>query len=171
MDAARETTFQRLQSNLDGLAAIYRQLLDVVYKERELLISADLDQLRQNTESKEAILQKARFADTVRVRIAEEMAAEVGANAQDPRLLEISDKLGGEKGAQLRRQHQILESLIRKVTQANLENEEYTKSALRNLDGAMNNLKESISGKKTYGGKGRYKMGPEVSGNFVSKEA
>jgi hypothetical protein len=39
------------------------------------------------------------------------------------------------------------------------------------LNGTMNDIKESLSGSKTYEKKGQYKTGPEHTGNFVSKEA
>ena len=64
-----------------------------------------------------------------------------------------------------------LDILIKRITDINKENEEYASSALATVNGALGNIKDSLSGKKTYGGKGQVKQGPQVSGNFVSKEA
>ena len=171
MDAAREILFQKLRSNLEELTKIYSQLVDVVALERDLLLCANLEGLQLNNETKESLIMKARFADTVRIRIAEEVAAMVGADPKNPRLLDIAQKAGGAEALQLRDAHRRLERLINQLSGKNKENEEYTRSALKTLDGAMNDLKESVSGKKTYGGKGTYKLGPEKTGNFLSKEA
>ena len=170
MDAAQEL-LQKLKTNLEELAKIYAQLLELVLAERELLVAADISRLNAHNETKESVLLKARFADMNRMKIAEELVKRIGGDSANPRLLEIAQKVGGVDAIFLRDMHKNLDATIRKINEANKENEEYTRSALRMLDGAMSDLKSSIAGKKTYGGKGKYKLGPEIAGNFVSKEA
>jgi len=57
------------------------------------------------------------------------------------------------------------------VTEQNRENAIYVDSALQKLSGALNDVKETVSGKKNYERQGKMSTGPDKSGNFVSKEA
>ncbi|MGZ3771708.1 MAG: flagellar protein FlgN [Bdellovibrio sp.] len=172
MDATVERAFQKLETNLEELTKIYRSLLDIVRKEKELLLTADREALEESNRLKEDLLFKLRAQDALRSRYAMDLATMVGADVENPRLLELAQKLAGTPAAdRLRTQHSALDMLIRRITEINKENEEYTKSALGTLNGALNDIKDTLSGKKTYGGKGQYKTGPQVAGNFVSKEA
>lgn len=172
MDATAERAFHKLEANLEELTKIYRALLDIVRKEKEILLKADRDALDESNKLKEELLFKLRAQDSLRSRYAMDLATIVGADVENPRLLELAQKLAGTPAAdRLRTQHAALDMLIKRITDINKENEEYTKSALNTLNGALNDIKDTISGKKTYGGKGQYKQGPQVSGNFVSKEA
>lgn len=172
MDATVERAFQKLEGNLEELTKIYRSLLDIVRKEKENLLKADRDALEESNKLKEDILFRLRGQDALRSRYATELASMVGADSENPRLLELAQKLAGTRAAdRLRNQHAALDILIKRITDINKENEEYAKSALGTLSGALNDIKDTLSGKKTYGGKGQYKTGPQVSGNFVSKEA
>ena len=172
MDATVERAFHKLEANLEELTKIYRSLLDIVRKEKELLLKADRDALEESNKLKEELLFKLRAQDSLRSRYAMELATMVGADIENPRLLELAQKLAGTPAAdRLRTQHAALDILIRRITEINKDNEEYAKSALNTLNGALDDIKDTVSGKKTYGGKGQYKQGPQVSGNFVSKEA
>lgn len=172
MDATIERAFHKLEANLEELTKIYRSLLDIVRKEKELLLNADREALDESNKLKEDLLFKLRAQDSLRSRYAMDLATLVGADIENPRLLELAQKLAGTPAAdRLRTQHSALDILIRRITEINKENEEYAKSALQTLNGALDDIKETVSGKKTYGGKGQYKTGPQVSGNFVSKEA
>lgn len=172
MDVTVERAFQKLESNLEELTKIYRSLLDIVRKEKEILLKADRDALDESNKLKEDLLFRLRGQDALRSRYATELATMIGADAENPRLLELAQKLAGTPAAdRLRTQHAALDILIKRITDINKDNEEYTKSALGTLSGALNEIKDTLSGKKTYGGKGQYKTGPQVAGNFVSKEA
>lgn len=171
MDSGSERTLQRLIGNLEDLVTIYRQLLECVRKERDLLVNADLPNLELNNQDKDSLVMKVRLADTLRQKLAGECAAQFGADAQSPRLLEIAQKCGGPLGERLRQLHGTLETLVRRVVEINRENETYATTALKNLNGALTEIKETLSGKKTYERRGQYKLGPETTGNFVRKEA
>lgn len=171
MDAAQAQIIQNLVTNLEELTTLYRQLLEVVRKERDLLIAADLQGLDENNSLKDSLIMKVRLADQLRLKRAEEAAAGVGADPRNPRLLEIARRLGGPEADRLRVLHGTLDTLLRRIADLNKDNEEYANSALKTLRGAMDEIKGTLSGKKTYERKGNYKLGPETTGNFVSKEA
>lgn len=172
LDSVVERAYQKLEANLEELTKIYRSLLDSVRKEKEILVSADREALEQNNILKEEILFKLRAQDSLRSRYAMDLATLLEADVENPRLLELAQKLGSSPAAdRLRTQHSALDMLIKRITEINKENEAYTKSALKTLNGALDNIRETLTGKKTYERKGQYKQGSQVAGNFVSKEA
>lgn len=171
MDASQEKAYQKLSTNLEDLIKNYRSLLDLVRKEKDLLISAEIEKLIESNKNKEALLYRLKGLDSGRERYAQEFAHLLGADVKSPRLLEIAQKVGGPTGDKLRNIHSTLDILIKRVSELNKENETYAQSALQNLNGAVGNIKETLSGKKTYEKKGKMAYGPEKSGNFVSKEA
>lgn len=171
MDATVDRSFDKLIQNLDDLVGLYRQLLDLARKEKQYLIEADTDRLLEVNSQKDTVLQKVKLADTLRFKHAKELCVKIGADFENPRLLEIAQRLHGPKGDQLHNFHSTLEMVIKRIIEINKDNEELAQKAINTLNGTMNNIKETLSGKKTYEKKGTYKAGPESSGNFVSKEA
>ncbi len=170
MDAVKEKAFEKLVSNLEDLIKFYLQLLDLARKEKEALIEADANKILELNSQKELHLQKIKLADTLRFKHAKELCVMIKADSENPRLLEIAQKIPGVMGDQLRNLHKTLDMVITRIIEINKDNELLTQKALQALNGTMNNIKETLSGKKTYERKGNYKQGPEQSGNFVSKE-
>ena len=168
---AREQLLSKLIKSLEELTKFHRQLLELVRQEREILLGAQLAELEAHNERKDLLIMKIRMADEQRLKIAQETAAAVGADPKSPRLLEIARRLSGANADRLRSLHSTLETLLTRIAELNRDNEDYVRSALRTLNGAMNNVKETLSGKPTYQRKGTYRTGPETSGHFVSKEA
>ncbi|WP_157865636.1 flagellar protein FlgN [Bdellovibrio bacteriovorus] len=143
MDATVERAFHKLESNLEELTKIYRSLLDIVRKEKEILLKADREALDESNKLKEELLFKLRAQDSLRSRYAMELATLIGADVENPRLLELAQKLAGTPAAdRLRTQPAALDILIKRIPEINKDNEEYTKSALLTLNGALNNIKE-----------------------------
>ena len=176
MDSTQERSYLKLVNNLEEMVKLYRTLLDIVRKEKEFLLQADVEKLNENNQAKENLLYKVRGLDTTRERYAKEFATLIGADAVAPRLSEMAKKcaLSGnaEQGEKLRNIHSTLEILIKRLSELNRENEEYAKSALQIVNGAMNNIKDTLGGKKTYARQGKMSTAtPEGAGNFVRKEA
>ncbi|MCB0368088.1 MAG: flagellar protein FlgN [Bdellovibrionales bacterium] len=170
MDVVKEKAFEKLAQNLEDLVKLYRHLLDICRKEKEALIEANTEEINELNKQKEIHLQKIKLADTLRFKHAKELCTLIKADSEHPRLLEIAQKLQGPMGDHLRNIHKTLDMVISRIIIINKENEELAQKALNTLNGTMNNIKETLSGKKTYERKGTYKQGPEQAGNFVSKE-
>lgn len=174
MDAAIEATIDRsydkLIQNLDDLVGLYRQLLDLARKEKQSLIEAHSDRIIEINAQKEIVLQKIKLTDTLRFKHAKELCEKVKADAENPRLLELAQKLHGPRGDQLYNFHSTLELVIKRIIEINRDNEDLAQKALNTLHGTIDNIKDTLTGKKTYEKKGNYRSGPESSGNFVSKE-
>lgn len=170
-DQRIETAYQKLVTNLDDMTKSYRALLDLVRKEKDFLLGADLQKLQENNQSKEAVLFKVKALDVARDRYAKELADQLGSDVVNPRLLELAQKLSGSsKGETLRSMHSTLELLVRRASEINQENEGYAKAALSSLNGALDDIKDTLSGKSTYEKKGKMAYGPEKTGNFVHRK-
>lgn len=170
MDAIIEKSYNKLVDNLEDITTMYRHLLEIVRKEKEILLSTKIDDLLENNVIKDQTLMKIRLADVLRVKHAQELALLIRADHENPRLLDIAQKMSGNYGERLRSLHATLNLLIERLMEFNRDNEVYAQSAIKTLNGTMDDIRETLTGKKTYEKKGQYKSGPEVAGNFVSKE-
>ena len=163
-------TFDALVTVLEEQIKVYRHLLDVVRKEKEILISANLDELNEINRTKEAMLLKIRALEAQRLTLATEACQNMGLPGEQPRLLEIARHLGGEPADRLRNIHSVLELLLRRVQEYNRQNEQLVQSALQNITGAMSAIKGTLAEKPTYQKKGEVE-GHTSAGQLVSREA
>lgn len=161
---------EKLTHNLDELVKIYRSLLDLLRKEKDLLIKSDIEALNESNQTKEKLLLKMRSLDSLRVNYAVELAKLVGADDKQPRLLDIARYTSGALSDRLRSLHSSLEVLLNRVSEINKENAEYCESALTVTEGAMRSIKDAVTGKKNYGPKGKIQtQNSQASGSLVSK--
>jgi flagellar biosynthesis/type III secretory pathway chaperone len=167
--AQMQAKLGELVSVLEEQIKVYRGLLEVVRKEKEILVAANLDELNENNRSKEAMLIKIRGLETQRVALATDCYQTLGLEG-DARLLEIARHVGGEQADKLRNIHSVLDLLLRRVQEYNRQNETLVNSALRNITGAMKELKGTLEDKPTYQKKGEVE-GHTSSGKLVSREA
>ncbi len=155
---------------LDEQVKIYRHLLDIVRKEKEILISANLDDLNENNRAKEAMLIKIRTLEEERIKAALQVHQSLGLAGTEPRLIEIARHVPEDTAEKLRNLHSVLELLLRRVQEYNRNNEALVQSALSNVTGAMNAIKNSLQEKPTYQKKGEVE-GVAPAGQLVSREA
>lgn len=163
--------FEKLSQSLEEMTKLYRQMLEVVRKEKDFLIYVNQPEIELCYKQKEELIGKIRLSDMIREKYAQNLAVELKMKTQVPRLLEIAQNLPLQEGDLLRQQHAGLDLVIRRIQNLNSENELIAQNALKTLGGALGEIKETLAGKNTYERKGRYKSGPEQSGHFVSKEA
>ena len=169
--ALKKLAYEKMISNLDDMLKNYRQLLDIVRKEKDLLITSNIDQLNDNNNTKEQVIIKIKALDAVRMTYASELAHLVGADTAQPRLLEIAQKIGGAEGEKLRTMHAALEMVIKRLSEINKTNVVYAETALQTVNSALENFKDALIGpQKTYQQKGKYKQ-PEQSGHLVTRKA
>lgn len=160
-----------LIQNLEEQVKVYRHLLEVVRKEKDILISANLDDLNENNRTKEAMLLKIRSLEMERIKLASGICDSIGLTQEEPRLLEIARLVGGEPADRLRSIHSVLELLLRRVQEYNQQNETLVQAALANVTGAMNAIRGTLQEKSTYQRKGEVAAQPASAGQLVSKEA
>ncbi len=168
----KQRLFEKLVHNLEDMTKLYRTLLDAVRKEKDLLIQTNVDQLNENNLVKEQMLMKIKSLDGLRLNYASELALLIGADHREPRLLEMAQKIGGPEGDRLRTLHSTLEIITKRLIEINRENAIYAESALKSVNAAMENIKETFMGnQKTYQKKGAYQPGSDKAGHLVRREA
>ncbi len=158
------------EKSLEELIKIYRHLLGVVRKERDILITSNLDELNENNKTKEAMLIKARHLEEARLVAAQNLAQAEGLPTA-ARLVDFVNHFGGERGERLRNIQSVLELLLKRVKEHNSKNEVLVSSALDHISGAMGSIRETLSDKPTYKKNGDIKTRTKESGQLVSKEA
>jgi flagellar biosynthesis/type III secretory pathway chaperone len=170
MSNDNEKLYTDLTDCLDNLVKVYRALLDVVRREKEILVSAKLEDLNENNKSKDAMLVRIRSLENHRMKCARDLAQAVGADIENPRLLDIATHASSAWQDRLRNMHSVLELLVRRVSEVNKQNEELVQAALSNINGAMDSIRETLKPKPVYGSKGQ--MADQKSDpRLVSREA
>lgn len=159
-----------LIETLECLIKMYRGLLDLVRKEKDLLIAVNLNELNDSNMLKEQMLSKIRLQEQVRLRIARDLAHSLGADAESPRLLDIANLLADADADRLRNLHSTLDLLLRRVSTLNKENELLAQSALDNVNGAMDSIRESLQDKVTYERKGALQSQNATGGQLIRRE-
>ena len=170
MKPESQEIYNKLLDNLDGMVKIYRGLLEVVRKEKEILIEAQLDQLNENNRVKEALLLKSRTQELARIALVDDLRRMEMIRKDEVRLLDLAVHFGGSEGDKLRNMHSVLTLLIKRVQGLNKQNEGLVNSALQSVTGAMNNIKQTLSDKGTYANKGAMKDS-STQPQLVSREA
>lgn len=162
---------QSLIQTLDEQIKVYRHLLDVVRKEKDILVSANLDDLNENNKTKEAMLLKIRALETDRIKFAAAVCQDIGLTQDEPKLLDIARKVDTAASERLHSIHSVLELLLRRVQELNQQNESLVNSALATVTGAMNAIKGTLQEKPTYQRQGEVSAVPASAGQLVSREA
>jgi len=91
----KQQSYEKLVSNLEDITKQYRLLLDCVRKEKDFLIQNHVEKLTLNNLVKEQLINKIADLDLLRASFASELANLVGANAAEPRLQELAQRIGG----------------------------------------------------------------------------
>lgn len=162
----------RLMLTLDEVVKYYRSLLTVVRKEKEILVAAELDKLNANNKIKEELILKIKSLDNKRIKIASELAEHLNIKSEDNvRLHVLANYFDGKESEKMMNVKSVLELIIKRVVDLNKFNEELVKSALTNITGAMDNIKNTLSEETTYKKKSIGKYKTARAGSLVSKEA
>lgn len=160
-----------LFDTLENLVKVYRTLLETVRREKEILVSSKLDELNENNKTKDAILLRIRSLENNRIKCARDLAAAIGADVEQPRLLDIASRADSQWQDRLRNMHSVLELLLRRVSEVNKQNEELVQAALSTITGAMNEIRDGLKPKTTYARQGAIAETKAEGGNLVRKEA
>lgn len=168
-----EHLYTDLDDNLENLTKVYRTLLDVVRKEKEILVASKLEELTENNKVKDTVLVRIRSLENTRMKCARDLAQALGADVENPRLLDIATYANAQWQDRLRNMHAVLDLLVRRVSEVNKGNEELVQAALTNITGAMNEIRDGMKPKATYARQGQIAQPAPgaTGGRLVSKEA
>lgn len=163
--------YTNLVQVLEEEITVYRHFLDLVRHEHEILVDSQLEKLLENNRAKEAMIIKLKNLERIREKRARELAQVIGIKADPVKLLDLASNIDLQYGDKLRTIHSTLELLIKRVKENNQKNEVLVQSALTNIKGALENLKQTLTTEKpTYKNEGKMEdKAPQ--GRFVSREA
>lgn len=170
-EGSLDRIYLKLEGNLDEITKIYRQLLELIRREKEHLIKTEIEKIEECTKQKEAYLLRLKSLDALRAKYAMDLAEQLGLDPSQPRLLELARMIGGARADKLRSVHSALEILIKKIPEMNKENELYAQSALSHLKGALNNVRDTLAGPTHYKRQGMVQRGAEAAGSLIRREA
>jgi hypothetical protein len=166
-----EKVYEDLDHCLESLIKVYRSVLEVVRKEKEILVASRLDELTENNKSKDAMLVRIRSLENHRLHCARDLAYAVGADTEQPRLLDIANYASAKWQDRLRTDHSVLDLLVRRVAEVNRQNEELVQAALNSITGAMEAIRDGLKPKPTYARQGQIAPQKTDGGQLVSREA
>ncbi len=166
-----DVLYTELFENLENLVKVYRSLLETVRREKEILVASRLDELNENNKTKDTILLRIRSLENGRMKCARDLASALGADVDQPRLLDIASRADVGQQDRLRNMHSVLELLLRRVSEVNKQNEELVQAALSTITGAMNEIRDGLKPKTTYARQGAIAPVKAEGGNLVRKEA
>jgi len=169
--AIPDALYTELFECLQHLVKVYRSLLEVVRKEKDILVASKLDELNENNKTKDALLVRIRSLENQRMKCARDLASHVGADVEQPRLLDIANHCAAQWQDQMRNMHSVLELLIRRVAEVNKQNEELVQAALHNITGAMEAIRDGLKPKPVYARQGQIAQQKTDGGQIVSREA
>src|ERR1700761_2559146 len=107
--------FKALTEVLDDEIKVYRNMLELVRREKEVLISAQIAELEDCNKAKELMVLKIRALERQREKAAREMGFAVGLQLENPRLLEIATKLVDPEASKIRSIHSTMTLLIGRI--------------------------------------------------------
>lgn len=163
--------YHELIQHLNQLVVLYRQLLDTVRKEKQLLLKVDLPLLTESNKNKEQIISKIKSLESDWMAVAEQLYIVLGLKAEPPRLSEIARYFTGDEQSKLLQVQSVMNLLIQRTAAANKENEELVHNALTHISGAMKAIRETLNKNSVYAKKGTKNEAPaQTSGRLVSKE-
>ena len=163
--------YHELIKHLNQLVLLYRQLLDVVRKEKQLLLKVDLPLLSESNKNKEQIISQIKALESDWMSVGEQLYIVIGLKAEPPRLSEIARHFSGDEQSKLLQVQSVMNLLIQRTTAANKENEELVRNALTHISGAMKAIRDTLNKNSVYAKKGIKSETPvQTSGRLVSKE-
>ncbi len=164
--------YLELVKSLDQLVTVYRHLLDVVRRENEVLVKADIHEIPNINLSKEKLVLKVRELDQKWQLSALELFKVFNVESKAHTLLELSKHFNGEERLKLEQLHSVLNMLVQRISELNKKNEILVHAALSHITGAMNSITNTLNENPTYKNSGNMKStNKDAQGRLVRREA
>lgn len=163
-----------LSKALQKLLGLYRQLAELLRRERTAIASADLKAIQEATFEKEALIEQIRAAEGFRQAAAAGIAIALRRPAAQLTLAEIAATVQSEHPAQakeIRSAGAALSLLIKRSGELNAENRGLVEKSLEHVDQMKSNvLGEANAGSQTYTPQGQKTQGSGAA-RLLSREA
>lgn len=165
-----EKLFVQLCSNLEGIIKKYRVLLDLLRKEKDFIITSNIEKLSRSNIFKDTLLLEIKELEEKRGGICAQFAEIVGIKNDNIKLKDFNFYLQSDQSERLRDYHSVLDLLLKRIKEINKVNEKLIRSALNTLNGAISSIKKEFQTRPIYKKEGNLKDPSTQTGSFVSKE-
>lgn len=169
-----QSTIKRLYDTLQKLLTLHRQLLEIVRKEHEALVQADLTQIQDWTLSKQKTLEGISATETERLKITAELAVEWSRPISELSLNAIAERVQAtdlKLADQFRTLNKAILLLIQRITEQNRHNGTLVENFLGHIGQMKRNiLGETVPKAETYTQRGQ-RSGGVQGARLFSKEA
>ncbi len=163
---------KELVKSLDQLVTVYRHLLDIVRKENEVLVAAEMKRIPDINDAKEKLVHKVRELDSKWQESAAELAQKLNIEKSQPTLLELSIYFSGDEKTKMEQLHSVLNMLVQRIVELNKKNEILVRAALSHVSGAMESITNTLNENPTYKKSGGMEeQNKDAQGRLVSREA
>lgn len=163
--------YEELVESLDHLVKVYRQLLETVRRENDVLVAAKMDEVSAINQTKEKLIYKVRELDDRWQKSAQRMANEFAMENSHPTLMELSRNYRGEEAVKLEQLHSVLTMLVSRITEINKRNELLVQSALAHISGAMSSITDTLNENPLYKKSGNMEsINKDAQGRLVQRE-
>lgn len=172
MDGKMKAAMDEIVVILKNELALYKDLLEVLKRERTSLVSVKLKEIREATLIKETLLSEIHREEIARARWNAAFSADSGIDVLELTVDRIIDHVGPAASEALANVRTALKFMILETKQVNSENQKLTESALREAHSMKENAL-GMSGDRavTYGPKGAVGKNNERNARLVSHEA
>lgn len=162
---------ERLVAVLESEEDLYRELRDVLQRERELLVALDAVAFEALVRRKETLAEEGRMLEESRVAVARELAAALGASRDPlPPLADLCARLG-PTGARLREAQSRLRALVGATRELLDANATATGDALAQVRATLRMLGRVLPLDPVYGPRGQTAPEEASSGRLVRQTA
>lgn len=164
--------YEELVESLDQLVKVYRQLLETVRRENDVLVAAKMDDVAAVNLAKEKLIYKVRELDDQWQKSALRLANEFATTNTQPTLMELSRNYKGEEAVKLEQLHSVLSMLVSRITEINKRNELLVQAALSHINGAMSSITDTLNENPLYKKGGAMDpVNKDAQGRLVQREA
>ncbi len=142
--------------------------------EREALIAASIPRIEEATVAKRALIEAIKAAESARLRVVTELAVALKTPMREltlPKIIVAIQVLNAKLSEQLRTGYNALSLLIKRIEEANKENQQLVENSRAHIQAMKNNvLGETVPRSSTYTAKGQKSAGMNGA-RLIQKDA
>ncbi len=160
---------ERLEAVLEAEERLYREMRELLQKERELIVALDARGLSEVALEKEALASEGRMLERSRLEVTGELAKELGLPTARPTLSELCAALG-EGAGRLPEIHSRLVALVGATRELLDANASFAGDVLAQVGATLRHLGRLLEQQPLYG-PGRLEQAPAATGRLLRRTA
>ncbi len=145
VDQDLDNLFDSLITLLQREIEVYRDILDSVIEEKNILLKPSLDKIYESNARKETLILKAKLLEEVRSGIARKIAAALGKPEQDIKLSGLALAADEKRGRMIQESRSVLSPILKEIQERNENNKLLLDSSLVFVKSSIQFINDLIS--------------------------